>query len=56
MSEAGVSETFYRLFDSAPSERICVVLPEGGAIRFGAMATRSRGIAACAAAMPSASG
>ena len=42
MSEAGVSETFYRLFDSAPGERICVVLPDGGAIRFGAMAARSR--------------
>jgi fatty-acyl-CoA synthase len=45
MTEAGAPETFYQLFDSAPDERICVVLPDGGAIRFGAMAARSRSIA-----------
>lgn len=45
MTEAGAPKTFYRMFDSVPGERICVILPDGGEIRFDAMAARSRSIA-----------
>ena len=46
MTDAGAPDTFHRLFDSAPGERICVVLPEGSEISFNAMAACSRRIAA----------
>ncbi|MBI2363872.1 MAG: AMP-binding protein, partial [Deltaproteobacteria bacterium] len=46
MTNAGAPNTFHRLFDSAPGERICVVLPDGGELSFDAMAARSRSIAA----------
>ena len=46
MTNAGAPDTFHRMFDSAPGERICVVLPDGGEMSFNAMAARSRSIAA----------
>jgi len=46
MTDAGAPDTFHRMFDSAPGERTCVVLPDGSEISFNAMATRSRSIAA----------
>ncbi|HEY7559773.1 MAG TPA: AMP-binding protein [Candidatus Binatia bacterium] len=46
MTNAGAPETFYRMFDSAAGDRTCVVLPDSSEIRFGAMAARSRSIAA----------
>jgi len=46
MTDAGAPDTFHRLFDSAPGERTCVVLPNGSEISFDAMAARSRSIAA----------
>jgi fatty-acyl-CoA synthase len=46
MTNAGAPDTFYRMFDGASGERICVVLPDSSEIRFDAMAARSRSIAA----------
>ena len=45
MTAAGATDTFYRMFDGVPGERICIVLPDGSAIRFDDMAAGSRRIA-----------
>ena len=45
MIKASASDTFYRMFDGAPGERACIVLPDGSEIRYDAMAARSRNIA-----------
>jgi len=46
MTNAVTPDNFHRMFDSAPGERTCVVLPDGGELSFDAMAARSRSIAA----------
>jgi fatty-acyl-CoA synthase len=48
---AGRNETFFQMFDGLPGERACVILPDGSAIRYNAMAARSRAIAAGLAAL-----